>query len=635
MCNVSPYSLAKVHARFRVALNKRVSTLGIVLPFAPFCTGGKLKIKRWTALAAVVAAGALVLSGCSSSGSSESEIQGGTSLAVAQNGSFSTMNAFTSTGYSTYNSNIAYMYQSTFNYYDATPKLIKNTKFGTYKKLSSDPLTVKYTINKDVKWSDGTSVNASDLLLQWASSISKNNAKDVNFGSINAGSGLDLVTKTPKVSDDGQSITLVYNKPYVDWELSFSPNLSAAVTYELSGLGKQTGKDAQDAVIKMIQDNDRAKLAKLATAWKTKFDLNGTPSDKRVLVTDGPYKVTKLVKDQYVTLTANKDYTWGPKPKVAKITVRFIPDQTAQVQALQNGEVSILYGQATADTVAALKGLKGVESTTSANASYEHVDLTFNNGGPFDPKTYGGDAAKALMVRQAFLKTLPRQQMLDRLIKPLSSNATLDGSALFLPGQDGYDKSVADNGSKAYDKVDIAGAKALLAQAGVKTPVTVKFAYASDNPRRAGEFQLIQASAQQAGFAVTDVGKPTAQYFDSVVGIGTGKYDYDATVFAYALSSLSVTQSEANTTTGNAYNYNGYSNPKVDALWKQAEVAPSIQAAIPLQQQIDKYILQDAASLTLFQLPDVSAWSSKVSNVKDAPLTPNIFWNFFDWEVKK
>jgi peptide/nickel transport system substrate-binding protein len=134
---------------------------------------------------------------------------------------------------------------------------------------------------------------------------------------------------------------------------------------------------------------------------------------------------------------------------------------------------------------------------------------------------------------------------------------------------------------------------------------------------------------------VTDVGKPTDQFFDPEVGIGSGKYDYDATVFAYQLTSSTVTQSEANTTTGNAYNYQGYSNPQVDALWKLAKVATSGAAAIPLQQKIDAYLWKDASTLTLFQLPDVSAWSSKLSNVKDAPYSPNIFWNFFDWTVTK
>ncbi|CAN5349943.1 ABC transporter family substrate-binding protein [soil metagenome] len=593
-----------------------------------------MKIKRWTALVAVAAAGALVLAGCSTS--SQSEVVSGTSVSVAQNGAMTTMNSFTSTGYSTYNSNIAYMFQSTFNYYDATPKLLKNTKFGSYKKVSSDPLTIKYTINDGVKWSDGTPVNASDMLLAWASGISKNNKGDINFGSINAGSGLDLITKTPKISDDDRSMTVVYDKPYVDWEplTGLNPNLPAHIVWEEAGIDKKTGTDAQKAIVKAIQDNDTKDLAKLAKAWKTKWNFTTTPADKKLLVVDGPYKVTKLTK-QYVTLEANDNYTSGPTPKIEKITVRFIPDQTAQVQALENGEISVLYGQATADTVKALKGLKNVDSTTSATATFEHVDLTFNNGGPFDPKTYGGDATKALEVRQAFFKMVPRQDMLDRLIKPLSSTAKLDDSSLFIPGQEGYDESVANNGSSEYQKVDLEGAKALLAKAGVTTPITVRFAYANDNPRRQGEFQLIQASAKAAGFDVTDVGKSTDQYFDPEVGIGSGKYDYDATVFAYQLTSSTVTQSEANTTTGNAYNYQGYSNATVDALWKKAEVATSSSAAIPLQQKIDEQLWKDASTLTLFQLPDVSAWSSKIANVKDAPYSPNIFWNFFDWKITK
>jgi peptide/nickel transport system substrate-binding protein len=593
-----------------------------------------LKIKRWTALTAVVAAGTLVLAGCSTTPASE--VVSGTSVSVAQNGAMTSMNALTATGYSTYNSNVSYMFQSTFNYYDSTPKLVKNTKFGTYEVQKKDPLTVKYTINDGVKWSDGTPVNASDMLLAWASSISKYNKDTVNFGSVNAGSGLDLITKTPTLSADNRSMTVTFDKPYVDWEplTALNPNLPAHIVWELSGIDKSKGVDAQKALVKAIQNNDTAALAKVATTWKNKWDFTSTPSDKRLLVSDGPYKVTKLTK-QYVTLTANPDYNWGPKPKIAKVTVRFIPDQTAQVQALQNGEISVLYGQATADTVKALQGLKGVKSTTSPTATFEHVDLTFNNGGPFDPKTYGGDAQKALEVRQAFFKVVPRQEMLNRLIKPLSSKATLDDSSLFIPGQDGYADAVKNNGSSEYQTVDVAASKALLAKAGVTAPINVRFAYANDNPRRQGEFQLIQASAKEAGFNVTDAGKPGDQFFDPQVGIGSGKYDYDATVFAYQLTSSTVTQSEANTTTGNAYNYQGYSNPEVDKLWEQAKVATDAKAALPLQQQIDAHLWKDASTLTLFQLPDVSAWSSKVTNVQDAPYSPNIFWNFFDWTITK
>ena len=61
----------------------------------------------------------------------------------------------------------------------------------------------------------------------------------------------------------------------------------------------------------------------------------------------------------------------------------------------------------------------------------------------------------------------------------------------------------------AYDEVDIAGAQALLEEAGVTTPVQVRFHYAANNPRRASEYELIRDSAAQAGFEVLDGASPT------------------------------------------------------------------------------------------------------------------------------
>lgn len=600
-----------------------------------------MRLKRITATAAVVGAGALLLAGCagntgSNNDESESgEIQSGTSVTVAENSSVNTLNSYTATGYATYNSNVQYMTQATFNYYDADQKLQKNTDLGTYTKVSDDPLTVKYTLKDGVTWSDGQPITATDMMLNWASYLSKYNKGDVNFTGINAGSGLDYVTQLPKISDGGKSITFVFSKPYVDWEtVGLNPNLPAHILWqEAYPDQKVSAKTAAANVLKAIQTNDTGTLKTLADTWKNKWNVTSLPKDKKLLVSSGAYTVTNFVKDQYITLSVRKNYKNGPQPKIAKITVRFIPDQTAQVQALQNGEISVLYGQATADTVKALKQVKNAKSTTSPEASYEHIDLTLNNDGPFAPKSYGGDAAKAKLVRQAFMKVIPRQEMLDRLIKPISSTAKLDDSALFLPGGDGYDGAVAQGDYAQYQKVDVAAAKSLLKQAGVKTPIQVKFAYANDNPRRQGEFQLLQAAAKPAGFTVTDAGKPSAQFFDPQNGIGTGKYDYDACVFAYVLSSLSVGSSQGNTTTGNAYNYNGYSNKTVDDLWQQATQRSDYAAAIPDMQKIDAQLIKDAAFISLYQLPDVSAWDSNIQKVEDAPLTPNIYWNYFDWSI--
>ncbi len=598
-----------------------------------------MNIRRITAAIAVVGAASLVLAGCSgtkASSGSEDEIQANTTVSVAENGSVTSLNQYTPESYSTYNGNVQYLTQATFNYYNDKSALLKNTALGTYTQVSANPLVIKYTLNKGAKWSDGTPIKAADLLLAWASfSTQFNDKKSVNFDGNLQGAGWNYVTKVPDVSSDGQSITMHFDKPYVDWEvMGLNPNLPAHIVYDEAFPDKKlSASAAQAAVQKAIQDNDTTTLKALATAWSTKWNVTSMPSDTKLLVGSGAYVVSAFVKDQYITLTARKNYANGPKPHIQKITFRFIPDQTAQVQALQNGEVSVLYGQATADTVKALSALSKIKTTTTSEAFYEHIELTFKKGSPFSPLTYGGDAAKALKVRQAFLKIIPRQEILDRVIKPIQANAKLMDSNLFIPGTPGYDQTAASNGYSAYNTTDVSGAKALLAAAGVKTPVTVKFAYPNDNPRRASEFQLIQKAASASGlFNVVDDGKPTAQFFAQ---LGTAGYPYDVSLFGYVFTSLSVTGSLANTYTGNPSNYGGFSDPKVDALWNKASVEKNYTAAIPDLQAIDKQLVDDAQSLTLVQPPTVSAWASNVENVSDIPLAPNIFWNYFDWKIKK
>ncbi|WP_336493104.1 hypothetical protein, partial [Methylobacterium nigriterrae] len=86
-------------------------------------------------------------------------------------------------------------------------------------------------------------------------------------------------------------------------------------------------------------------------------------------------------------------------------------------------------------------------------------------------------------VREAFLKVVPRQQILDELIKPLQKDARLRSSQVFLPGSDGYARAVKVNGSAGYARVDVSEARALLAKAKVAGP-QVCILFDPSNPRR-------------------------------------------------------------------------------------------------------------------------------------------------------
>src|SRR6185312_8019707 len=135
------------------------------------CTGGTVRIKRISAAVALTAAGALVISGCAAGGGDNGDDSGlveGSSITAAWNQAFYSMNGNTSFGNATANNNINYLVLDGFNYYNNTPELVKNTSFGSYELVSEDPLVVTYTIAEGKKWSDGTPIDAADLMLYWA-----------------------------------------------------------------------------------------------------------------------------------------------------------------------------------------------------------------------------------------------------------------------------------------------------------------------------------------------------------------------------------------------------------------------------------------------------------------------------------
>ena len=80
----------------------------------------------------------------------------------------------TNRGNATANANPRYLMtvgaggSSGFAYYDADLNLVNNDQFGTCTLDSLDPLTITYTINEGVTWSDGTPVDAADLIIEWA-----------------------------------------------------------------------------------------------------------------------------------------------------------------------------------------------------------------------------------------------------------------------------------------------------------------------------------------------------------------------------------------------------------------------------------------------------------------------------------
>lgn len=611
-------------------------------------------MRRLSAAAAVFAAGALALSACStpSDNGSGTETTGAgdgeamSAVSIGWNQGFYEYNSATVTGNATANNNVLYFMNSGFNYYDADLNLVKDESFGTYEKVSDDPLTVTYTVNDDVVWSDGTPVTAADLLLTWGAQSGKynnveeqydeegnvTNQEEVDAGVYfnNTSASVALIQEFPEISADGKSITFVYTKPFGDWEINLAIGVPAHVV-AMHALEMDDAEAATQALVDAFKNNDFAKLAPVAKFWNTGFQFgDALPEDTSLFLSSGPYVMVDYVKDQYVTLEKNPSYTGDKVPSIDQVTFRYNEDPMAQIQALANGEVNLISPQATADVLAAVEGLgEGFEFLSTVEGTYEHVDLAQNNGGPFDAATYGGDAEKAKLVRQAFLHLVPRNEIVEKLIVPLNPEAQVRNSYTVLPGSPMYDGVVTANGmGDVYADVDVEAATALIQQSGVATPIDVRVLFGKSNVRRQNEFTIISDTANATGlFNLIDASS------DDWGSLLSDTSVYDATIFGWQSTSTAVTESDANYRSTGLNNFYGYNNPAVDALYDELQVStdPAEQQAI--LEKVEKALVDDAFGLTIFQFPSVSAWSTNLTGVDPIAIAPTILWNFWEWEI--
>jgi peptide/nickel transport system substrate-binding protein len=556
------------------------------------------------------------------------------------------------------NSDVGYMSGAGFLYYDNKQNLIRNTTFGTFGTVTKAgcALAVKYTVKPGRVWSDGTPIDGVDLLLSHilgssayskAAGLGDPANPDIvpKFNSFYGGPYDSAIKGEPALSSDKMSVTLCYSSFVPDWTI-LGPGPAPVHTLVQMANGKKTAqtltqnKADKAAFLTAFTSKNTALLTKIGNVWSNDYNIKtvNSSTNRLLFVGNGGFLVKSAVADQSVTMTVNPKYNSGPKlsGKVKTVIHKFIGDSTAASQALANKELDIYAGQPTADAVEALKALKGVKTIGGVNACFEHVDLRVGSIIPGETYTgpFAGMSKRAKDLRKAFLLAYPRQDIIDTLIKPVNSGAVLANSSFLLPGQTGYTtvsaytKSIYATGTQ---KTRTAKALALVkkyyktAKAGSKS-IRVNILWgAPSNTRRADEFQLARFELGKAGFDLTNSGGTN--------GWG-GLLDsnaYDAAFFAWCPSSVSQTGSNANFKSDGGNNLVGYKSAAMDKILDKLETKLTAAQVTSYYKQADKLIADDAVTLPIFQHPAVTAHNALLKNVKPAPLTPNIVWNYWEW----
>lgn len=564
-------------------------------------------------VAAAVVAAALGLSACATS-DSEGAAGSATSSSAARTKvvtlgyaqQFSAYNNATNEASALANTVVLNQVRRGFYYFGPDGGVVRDTDFGTFEKTSDNPLTVKYTFAAGAVWSDGEPVDCDDVVLEWLARSALTGEK----GFVPASTVGYEQMKKPACKDGEKAFTIEYTKPFADWETVFA-SFSPAHVFE-----KKTG--IADIIAAADKPKDPA-LLKAAQFWNTGWALNPGELKKDITLSAGPYQLDSWTAGQSLTLTENPKW-WGKKPAAQSIVFRYIGD-TAQPQALQNGEVDVIKPQSQTDLVNQLKALGDkVVVQTGDEYSYEHLD--FNFAGAF----------KDRRLREAFAKCIPRQTIVDNLIKPQNPTAQVLQSRFIYPFQPAYNDYISGIGGEAYNTVDIAGAKALVEQASPGKKVTVRLGWRRDpaalNKRRVDTITLVQESCAKAGFDVKDTGAP--DFFDKALPAG----NFDVALFAWIGSPVvSGDPSIFQTKAGGKGGQNGgkYSNPEVDKLLDTLVTKIDKNEQLKVRKQVDTLLWKDLATIPLFALPALAAHGSKVSNVKQNATQNDITWNAFEW----
>ncbi|WP_180535871.1 ABC transporter family substrate-binding protein [Micrococcus luteus] len=524
---------------------------------------------------------------------------------------FLSYNGLQSNTYTTYNSAVVDRMFSSFWYFGTDGSIIPNKDFGTYEKTSDDPLTVKYTISDDAKWSDGTPVTAGDFIVHWAANndtVKAEGSETPLFDSISFEQG-KYIPEAPEGEADGKEFTVTYPEPYADWEILISTALPAHI------VAKEAGMSFEELVT-AAKEKDVEALTPAAEFWNDGWDFSpGELPDASLVPSMGPYKFKDggWQAGQSITLEANPEY-WGTPAATKELVLRFADPKT-HVQALQNGDLDVIEPQATVDTLQQLEGLgDSVNVQTGDQLTWEHVDYNRGEGSVF---------ADSPELREAFALCLPRQQIVDNLIKPIYADAQVMNLREVFPFQDKYQEVVDAAYPKELDEPNIEKAKELVEKSGVSKP-TVRLGYQAGNQRRTETVALIKSSCDQAGFDVQDANSPV--FFKEVMPAG----DYDAALYAWAGSGQKASGANIYQSDG-AQNQQSYNNPEVDAAWDKLATSLDENEQLEQVKTIEKLLWEDFQAIPLYAHPGLVGHKADVANVRDTAAQSGALWNVEQW----
>lgn len=198
-------------------------------------------------------------------------------------------------------------------------------------------------------------------------------------------------------------------------EYMHDPDLDIVATSSY-GRDFETYEVIDDYTFKIITDEPNPNVISMWTMpmpkhiWEDVDPANFSKADEGYLTVGlGPYKMTEYKVGEYIKFEAFDEY-YGGKPEIETIYYRIIGDKTAQIAALESGQIDVL----TVDATAAEQILKNENLATWEGDSGNVAHLYMNNKRePFDD----------IRVRQAIAHLVNREPLVEQAMRGFAQPA--------------------------------------------------------------------------------------------------------------------------------------------------------------------------------------------------------------------
>jgi peptide/nickel transport system substrate-binding protein len=339
----------------------------------------------------------------------------------------------------------------------------------------------------------------------------------------------------------------------------------------------------------LAQLTDRAGMMvapKAAEAAGDKFALQP--------VCAGPYKFVERVAQDRIILEKFADYWNKDQLFIDRITYRPIVDSTVRLAALQSGSLDLIE-RVLATDIKAVRDNPKLRLSKATSLGWTGLLINMNNG----PKS-NNPLGKDPRVRQAFELSLDREAI---------NNVVFNGE--FVPGNQWVPPD-SPYYQKAFPvpKRDLAKAKALMQEAGIKTPLTIDFMVLS-GPETQAMAEVVQAMAAEAGFdlkiRVLEGASAHKQAEDGEYQLymnpWSGRIDPDGNSVIYQ-------------TCGGPMNLGKYCDKEVDALHAQARATTDPAARNAIYEKLTARFLQNGWIVYLYHPQYLIATTDKVEGFR-------------------